>query len=100
MTKVVFFRSFNNAWRKKEIPASGNVYTEISSFEAEISRTALIVFQQLVLEQKPSQLTRVVSKWAKGLDVSNSSNKDYLKEFIEKLDNNIDELRRTHVISQ
>jgi hypothetical protein len=100
MTKVVFFRSFNNAWRKKEIPASGNVYTEISSFEAEISQIALTVFQLLVLEQKPSGLARLVSQWAKGLDVSSSSNKVDLKEFIEKLDHNIEELRRTHVVSQ
>lgn len=93
---MVFFRSFNSAWRRKETPASVNVYTEISSFEAEMSQIALTVFQQIVLEQKSSGLARLVSQWAKGLDVSISSS----KHFLAKLDHNIEELRRTYATSQ
>ncbi|KAG0562635.1 hypothetical protein KC19_9G161300 [Ceratodon purpureus] len=92
--------SFNNAWRKKETLANGNVYTEVSSFETEIRQIALIIFQQLVQEQKSSGLARLVSQWAKGFDASSSSNKVYLKKFREKLDHSIEELHRTHVVSQ
>jgi len=93
---MVHFRSFNNAWRKKETPASVNVYIDISSFETEMSQLALTVFRQLVLGQKSSGLTRLVSQWANGLDVSTSSS----KHLIAKLDQSIEELRRTYTTSQ
>lgn len=91
--------SFNNSWRSKETAAGGNMPTGISSFEAELCQIALVVFQQLVMAQANSGLAQLVSQWVKGLDISEhdfTCSKKACSKFVEKLDQSIEKLRRTH----
>lgn len=99
LTTLFICRSFNNSWRSKETAAGGNMPTGISSFEAELCQIALVVFQQLVMAQANSGLAQLVSQWVKGLDISEhdfTCSKKACSKFVEKLDQSIEKLRRTH----
>ena len=91
---LVVNRSFNNAWQSKQILESLKTTDKLAtaaSFQTEICRVLIIVFQQLLLGDT-LELNHVIRQWRKALGDTSSEQQFCSKGFFERLSSVIEEL--------